>query len=85
MRMKKAMRNSEAQAIAGPVRSCVICRRRFAKGSLARHILSDGLNLTLDAGQKSPGRGWYLCADPDCVRKFARFKPKHRAQAAFHA
>lgn len=62
----------------GPVRMCVICRRRFAKTMLARHVLTPEGILSVDPTHTSPGRGWYLCSDPDCARRFARYRPGTR-------
>lgn len=74
-----------------PERMCVICRRRFAKSQLLRHVLvptapngsADGLvdgtradagksGLEADEAQARPGRGWYLCSDPECREKFLK-------------
>ncbi len=66
----------------GPTRMCVICRRRFAKSQLLRHVLSpSGGEKTLEAdeAQKRPGRGWYVCSAPACREKFAKMgQPKSR-------
>lgn len=46
-----------------PSRMCVICRRRFAKSQLLRHVLSSSGGegtLEADEAQKKPGRGWYV-------------------------
>lgn len=62
----------------GPVRMCVICRRRYAKADLRRHVLTPEGILSIDKTHSSPGRGWYLCSDPACERKFAKFRPGTR-------
>ncbi|MBQ9407732.1 MAG: YlxR family protein [Desulfovibrio sp.] len=62
----------------GPVRMCVICRRRLPKITLQRHVLSAEGILTLDAEQISPGRGWYVCSDLVCAAKFAKYRPGRR-------
>ena len=69
------------------MRMCVICRRRFAKSQLLRHVLvpapSDGPDgearadagksgLEADKAQARPGRGWYVCSDPECREKFLK-------------
>ena len=63
-----------------PTRMSVICRRRFAKSQLLRHVLShSGGERTLEADetQKKPGRGWYVCSAPACREKFAKMgRPK---------
>lgn len=65
-----------------PVRMCVICRRRFPKAALNRHVLSLQGNMTLDPEKTRPGRGWYLCSDPVCALKFAKYRPGARRAAA---
>ena len=62
----------------GPVRMCVICRRRFAKNELNRHVLTAQGNLSIDAEKTRPGRGWYVCDRPECLTRFAKFRPGAR-------
>ncbi|MBO4369061.1 MAG: DUF448 domain-containing protein [Desulfovibrio sp.] len=58
----------------GPVRMCVICRRRFLKSELTRfRLMPDGV-LQKDEKQIGPGRGWYICSDPHCAKKFLSFR-----------
>lgn len=71
-------RQETAGGIEGPVRMCVICRRRFAKAQLTRHVLTAQRILTIDAEKTKPGRGWYLCSDAACMAKFAKFRPGTR-------
>lgn len=66
----------------GPVRMCVICRRRLAKAELKRHVLTAQGNLSIDAKKTRPGRGWYVCSDPVCEQKFAKYRPGTRRAAA---
>ncbi|MDR1857441.1 MAG: YlxR family protein [Desulfovibrio sp.] len=61
-----------------PIRMCAICRGRFPKGTLVRHVLTPQGTLTVDSDKTSPGRGWYLCSDPLCVRRFAKYRPGTR-------
>lgn len=85
-----AMRKNKAAATApeqrkrpeGPVRMCVICRRRFSKADVNRHVLTPQGNLSLDVEKTRPGRGWYVCSDPVCERKFAKYRPGTRRAAA---
>lgn len=65
-----------------PARMCVICRRRFPKAALARHVQTPQGNLIIDAKKTRPGRGWYLCSDPVCALKFAKYRPGTRRAAA---
>jgi hypothetical protein len=72
----------EAAAPEGPVRMCVICRRRMPKASLARHVIVEtgasgeserGNALAADARMVLPGRGFYLCREAACMAKFLKF------------
>ncbi len=62
---------------------CVICRRRFAKPQLLRFVSAGeggavGNGLEADASQAKPGRGRYVCSDPQCQERFAaKFRRKH--------
>lgn len=49
-----------------PQRTCVGCRRVKAKGELLRLAVSQDGRIAVDRGQKSPGRGVYLCALREC-------------------
>ena len=69
--------NNGETAAAGPVRMCVICRRRFPKKELSRHVVTEG-GLEGDSTQTRPGRGYYVCSDAACAAKFARFRPQGR-------
>lgn len=73
-----------------PTRMCMICRRRFAKSQLLRHVLVPSApagaegpqevddrsagesGLEADEAQVRPGRGWYVCSDPECRKKFLK-------------
>ena len=68
-----------------PARMCVICRRRFAKSQLLRHVLAPSAEtegetragagksgLEADEARARPGRGWYVCSDPQCREKFLK-------------
>ncbi|MFI3272516.1 MAG: DUF448 domain-containing protein [Pseudomonadota bacterium] len=57
-----------------PVRMCVICRRRFTKKELLRYVCPvEGTGPVADVRQVHPGRGWYVCGDPNCRAKMAKF------------
>jgi len=57
-------------AYLGPVRTCVVCRGRFPKQELARHVWQDGL--TPDRAFILPGRGYYCCSGEACKAKFPK-------------
>lgn len=78
----KAVAGKQGLVADGPVRMCVICRRRYPKAALTRHVLTTQGNLTIDPEKTSPGRGWYLCSDPVCALKFAKYRPGARRAAA---
>ena len=50
-----------------PERTCVTCRARRPKTELLRVVRApDGSGALLDARQRMPGRGAYLCLEPGC-------------------
>lgn len=79
---EKQSKARETRCIEGPVRMCIICRQRFAKAVLTRHILTSQGILRSDAEQIEPGRGWYLCTDDGCAKRFAHYRPGTRRTAA---
>lgn len=54
-----------------PQRTCVGCRRLRAKGELLR-IARTPAGVRFDPHQLLPGRGAYVCPDPDCIAAAAR-------------
>ena len=63
---------------------CVVCRRRFAKSKLLRHVpasegTAEGNGLEVDEAQTRPGRGWYVCDAPDCRARFAGMKFRRKS------
>lgn len=50
-----------------PERSCMACRRKGAKGELIK-LARTPLGVVVDYGEKLPGRGAYVCAEPPCIR-----------------
>ena len=66
-----------------PMRQCLGCREMKPKKELIRVVRSpDGTEITLDYKGKAPGRGAYLCADPDCLKKAIRSRALERAFSA---
>ncbi|WP_419787596.1 YlxR family protein [Pseudodesulfovibrio sp.] len=61
-----------------PIRSCVVCRRRFPKGELERYVCPatvpddepDGP--VLDPEKIKPGRGYYVCVQARCRELFPK-------------
>ncbi len=64
-----------------PVRSCVICRQRFAKKDLSRFVIGKETSddkLISDSKKIMPGRGYYVCGSDKCQDKFNFFKPRKK-------
>lgn len=63
---------------------CVVCRRRFAKSQLMRHVpapecVAAGNGLEADEAQTRPGRGYYVCNDPYCRERFTGMKFRRKS------
>jgi hypothetical protein len=62
----------------GPQRTCLGCRKAFARKDLLRFVLAPQGELLVDYKGRLPGRGAYTCVDPGCIseairrRQFAR-------------
>ncbi len=60
-----------------PMRSCVICRAPSPKWELLRHVCppieGDTRELIPDPEQTLPGRGYYVCANETCRKRFPRY------------
>jgi predicted RNA-binding protein YlxR (DUF448 family) len=70
-----------------PLRTCVICRVRQAKRTLARFVCPAPAAAALvpDPEQLLPGRGFYLCSNDSCRTKFERYKGwRKKRQGAPH-
>lgn len=52
-----------------PMRMCVSCRERFAKKDLIRIVATPDGKVTVDPTGRFPGRGAYVCHDPECMKK----------------
>lgn len=52
-------------SVAGPLRSCRVCRRKLPKAQLWRWTVSEG-ELVKDLAQTAPGRGYYSCDTERC-------------------
>ena len=52
-----------------PQRQCMGCRERKAKKELIRVVRGVDGTVSLDFSGKAPGRGAYLCPDPECLKK----------------
>jgi len=61
-----------------PVRMCVGCGQHKNKTELIRVVRSKDGNISLDLTGKAPGRGAYLCNDPECLKKALKAKRLER-------
>ncbi|MDY0275016.1 MAG: DUF448 domain-containing protein [Desulfomicrobium sp.] len=59
-----------------PIRMCVICKQRFEQKALQRYTcpVHGELKLRMDNTSKNPGRGFYVCHNLACQKKFEHFK-----------
>ena len=62
-----------------PQRQCMGCRERKAKRELIRVVRGTDGNVSLDFGGKAPGRGAYLCPNPECLKKAMKANSLGRA------
>lgn len=62
-----------------PMRQCVGCRTQRPKRELVRVVRSPEGALSVDTRGKKPGRGAYVCRDPECLKKAIRSKALSRA------
>ena len=61
-----------------PMRQCMGCRERRPKRELIRVVRSPEGTVSLDFQGKAPGRGAYLCPNPECLRRAVRSKALER-------
>ncbi len=54
-----------------PVRTCVGCRRRRPQDELLR-LARTPWGIRCEAGRRLPGRGAYVCPDPNCIDMTSR-------------
>ena len=65
-----------------PMRQCLGCREMKPKGELIRVVRSPEGEISLDFRGRKPGRGAYLCPDPNFL---ARAKKGRAIERAFSA
>lgn len=64
--------------VTGPIRTCVGCGRRVARGDLVRIVAADG-SATVDPRCDRPGRGAWIHPDPRCIERARSRKALTRA------
>ena len=62
-----------------PQRQCMGCRERKAKREMIRVVRSPEGHLILDFRGKAPGRGAYLCPNPECLKRAIKAKALDRS------
>ena len=61
-----------------PLRMCLCCREMKPKKELTRVVLNKEGEISLDLTGKAPGRGAYLCREPECIAKLQKTKALDR-------
>lgn len=62
-----------------PMRSCVGCFESKPKRELVRIVRSPEGEISLDPIGKKPGRGAYICPNPECLKKAKKGKKLDRS------
>nr|MBN1229085.1 YlxR family protein [Anaerolineae bacterium] len=62
-----------------PQRTCVVCKQVASKRTLTRLVRQPDGRIQIDPGGKMPGRGAYICQNPDCWRTAAAGNVLERA------
>lgn len=65
-----------------PMRQCLGCREMKPKSELIRVVRAPEGDISLDFRGKKPGRGAYLCPDPQCLAKAKKGRAIERAFSA---
>lgn len=62
-----------------PMRQCLGCREMKPKRELLRVVRSPEGEVAFDSRGKLPGRGAYVCPNPDCFKKAVKTRALDRA------
>ena len=62
-----------------PMRMCVGCREMKPKAQLLRVVKPQDGDAHIDRTGKAQGRGAYVCADPECLRRARKSRALERA------
>lgn len=62
-----------------PMRQCLGCREMKPKRELIRVVRSPEGEISLDFRGKAPGRGVYVCPDPECLKKAQKTRALERS------
>ncbi len=62
-----------------PLRKCVGCNEMKPKEELVRVVKSPEDEVSLDVTGRKPGRGAYVCRNPECLKKARKAKRLEKA------
>lgn len=62
-----------------PMRMCTGCGEMKPKKELVRIVRNNLGEISLDLTGRKPGRGAYLCMDPECLKKARKSKRLEKA------
>lgn len=62
-----------------PMRQCAGCREMKPKNQMVRVVRSPQGEISLDFRGKAPGRGVYVCPDPECLKKAQKARALERS------
>ena len=62
-----------------PLRQCLGCREMKPTRELIRAVRSPEGEVSLDFQGRKPGRGAYVCPNPDCLKKARKARALERA------
>jgi len=62
-----------------PLRQCLGCREMKPKRELIRIVKNAQNEVSLDSTGKKPGRGAYICANPECLTRAVKTRALERA------
>ena len=62
-----------------PMRQCAGCREMKPKNQMVRVVRSPQGEISLDFRGKAPGRGVYVCPDPECLKKARKTRALERS------
>ena len=62
-----------------PMRQCAGCREMKPKNHMVRVVRSPQGEISLDFRGKAPGRGVYVCPDPECLKKAQKTRALERS------
>lgn len=65
-----------------PERICAVCRTVLPKRELLRLVRDKEGIVSIDETGKSPGRGAYICANPECLKKAKKQRSLERSLKA---